>query len=504
MFAHAVPTEAGSYSYKAGKALAYEASRWESLLWEQRRELGGVATSVSQVEEPLRHAAMKGETEEQRREGVKQARDDARTFGGEIFARLYGDPGKAETPVAWADAAHSVIGELPEWEALREAVAGDPDFSALAAQKVLEAVAPKLKGLLEQAEKEQQQGSPGEPGGDGLAGRRSEQLGKVGQQLRAALRGACEVAGQAVADGKEALEGIAPGLGSAPPSHGQQDTRRLELAQHLLAQPQLREVLRKAGKLVRMAERKLSAKSQHGADVVVGLEVGADLPRVLPSALAGLLHPVFKTLVLKGIAERTLPQYRMEGKIPQGAGPVVILVDESGSMEGSPELWAKAAVLACMSLAAKESREVAIVLFNGAITNAWEVTPNGQVFALSRRSPKDQMRSPAGDRAAVALNLCRSRAGGGTNFDLPMAWGADYFEGKNPKADLIFVTDGVASASDATMDRIQKARAAGLRIYGLTVNGGSVSRAVSELCTSVIDLDTAGEERICGALPTRR
>lgn len=490
------------FSFKAGNALAYQASRWEGLLWDGRKNADGVVGSVQQVAAPLRAAAMKGmkgTSEAERLENITQAEGDAATFGLEVFSRLYGDPSKVEAPKKWAEAAHDVIGELPEWQALREAVAGDPDFSALAAQKVLEAVGPKLKKLLDQVEKEEEAGGGGAPGGS-----RSEQLGAAGQQLRAALRGACETAQQVVADGKEALEGIAPGLGSAPATHGQQDPKRMELAQLLLVQPRLRDILRKAGKLVRMAERKLSAKSPQGADVVVGLEVGAELPRVLPSALAGLLHPVLKTLVLKGIAERTLPQYRMEGKIPQGAGPVVILVDESGSMQGDGERWAKAAVLACISLAAKQGREVAIVMFNGGISAAWDVSPDGRTFALSHASPKDGRRTPAGDRGSLALDLCRRYASGGTNFDRPMVWGLDYLESRNPKADLLFVTDGMASVGEITMQRIQKAKEAGLRIYGLTVNGGSVSSAVDALCTSVVDIDRDGEERISGALPTRR
>ena len=514
-------TPATPFHFAGEDALAYNVSRWERLLYDARLgscttlagHVGDVAEAIRQHHRPTMR---KLDSPDERAAAHTAVQAQAATFGAETFARLYNDPAKVDGAQGWAPSAHAVADELPEWQGLREAVKGDPDFAALATSEVLAAVAGRLPGLLQAVQDEQAQqggaggqgggqpgdgqGQPGDEQGEG----RSEQLGKAGQALRAALRAACEHATQQVADAREAMEGIAPGSAYAPPTNEQQDPRRLELAQQLLAQPQLRSVLRKAGKLVRLAERAEATRDPHAKSVVVGVEQGADLPRVMPAALAGLGHPVLRLLVYKGLADRTLPQYRLEGKTPPGKGPIVVLVDESGSMKGAGEQWAHAATLACLQLAAKEQREVAVVMFNHGISSAWVALPNGTVATLPTTSPKDATPRPWGKRVDLALALCTRGSRGGTDFGAPLAWGMDYLEARNPRADLIFITDGEADASPATMERLGKAREAGLRVYGLTIGGGSVSPAVQAICTEVVDIDTASVYQLSAAIPVRR
>ncbi len=524
-----MPT-APAYHFQSAQALAYQPSRWERFLFDAR--LPAMAPQVGEVAEALRsyHRPIMAKlaTVEDREAAMQTVQADSETFGAETFARLYNDPPKSDEPTPWATSAHQVADELPEWQGLREAVRGDPDFSAMATQEVLDVIASKLPDLLkavdqEQAEQQTQQGQEegqGQPGQGGASSgdaegqgdeqgqegqpRRSDQLGKAGQKLRAALRSACEKAAQQVSDAREAMEGLAPGSAYAPPTHEQKDSRRLELAQALLKNPSLRNVLRKAGKLVRLAERSEARKDPRAVGLISGVTLGNDIPRVLPSQLAMLSHPTLKLLVFKGLAERSLPQYKVEGKTPQGKGPIVILADESGSMEGAGETWAKAAILACLTLGQKEKREVAVAMFTYGISDAWVARTSGAVDTLPARSPKDATAKPWGKMIDLALELCTRRARGGTSFDAPLAWGLDYLEGCDPRADLLFITDGQASASTETLARVAVAKANGMRVFGLTVNGGSIAGDVQALCNETVDIDNAGEEAIAGALPVRR
>ncbi len=510
------PATATAYHHAAQEALAYEVSRWERYLYDSRVQASeALAGRVNEVTDALRQhhrpAVRKLDTVEAREEAQRAVGAQAGTFGGEIFARLYNDPARVDGATGWAPAAHAIADELPEWQALRSAVKGDPDFAALASCEVLGAIAGRLPGLLDAAEQQQAGGTGGQPSdgsgeGQGEGQPTSEQLGKAGQAVRAALRAACARAQEQVTEAREALEGIAPGSAYAPPVHEQKDPRRMELARQLLAQPRLRDVLRKAGKLVRLAERDATTRDPRAKNAVVGVEVGGDLPRVLPSALGNLAHPALRVLVYKGIAERSLPQYRMEGKQPLGRGPVVMLVDESSSMEGEGEQWAHAAVLACLQLGAKEKRDVAVVMFNHGISGAWVAQADGNVAALPTTSPRDATPRPWGKRVDLALELCTRRSRGGTDFGRPLAWGMDYLDARDPRADLIFITDGMASAGADTMARLQAARAKGLRVFGLTVNGGSVAGPVREICTDVVDIDAAeqADRAVARALPVRR
>ena len=152
--AHNAPSRA------PGAPLVYEGGRWERMLYDARR-LRGNALDVSAVAVEgvvgEHVAAACGEDSTAAAHARLDGERLADAFAGEVFHRLYSDPAKLESPdsaAPWAPVAHGVLDQLPEWEQLRAAVAGDPDFSALAASDVLSAVAPRLADLLREVEKD--------------------------------------------------------------------------------------------------------------------------------------------------------------------------------------------------------------------------------------------------------------------------------------------------------------------------------------------------------------
>lgn len=477
------------FAYKADDALAYVPSRWERHLFATR--LGGeVAIATRDAGDAIargREAGGAGKYQDL----VEAAQADARLVAGETFARLYDDPAKVEAPVAWADRLHRLADEVPEWAGLREAVAGDPDFAALATGEVLKAIAGKLAGVVGEQGDDREDAASGDAGsGDGQPGPGAIESRADGA-LRSAIRKVASKVAKDVAEAREALNGMAPGYGSAPQAHEANDPTRLRLASLVLANPKVIEMIRRAGRLRRLAENAEKRRDPHGVGNVVGLERGADLGRVLPQALAGLAHPTLRLLVAKDLAERSLVQYRVEGKTPQGRGPIVVLVDESGSMSGSGEQWARAAVLACLMQARTEKRTAAVVFFNGHITDAYEVAPDGTATPF-RTSGPFASGAPAVRSADFMLALCTRSSGGGTEFSRPFRWAFEYLAIRQPKADLVFVTDGCADGIPA--DAVAKHKADGGRIYGLTVGGGSTTRAVRDACDVVIDLDVVPAE----------
>lgn len=389
----------------------------------------------------------------------------ARTFAGEVFSRLVADPAEAEQPVTWAKRAQDVASTLEGFDGLRAALGGDPDLGAIATRRILEAVTERLPGLI-QAEDDQ----------DERARQRAE------AKFRMGLRRACEAADEDIAEAREALEGIAPGMGSVPATHEQEDTTRLALADLLIRHPEFREVLRRAGKLRRIAQSTATKRAQ-GVGTIVGLERGADLGRVLPAQLGRLQHPILRALALKDLAERALMQYRVEGREPQGRGPIVIMVDESGSMLGRSELWAKAVVIAALRQAVVERRSVALCYFDHQIRTTITMDADG-------RAP-----TPYGDVAGVVRDALTRRPAGGTSYDAPLAWGLDALEAGDDRADLIMVTDGYASATPAVLARLEAQRERGTRVFGLLVGGGDMG-TLGPLCDEVVDLDATPEDQI--------
>lgn len=476
-------------------SLAYNVSRWENLLYSSRRSSGIEEKETRIASDLLPHR--KGEDRHE------QVESEARIFGAEVFSRLYADPEAVQNAKGWAPIAHKILSDLPEWGALREAVNGDPDFSALAAMQVMDAVGERLPSMLRKLEEqEKQQDQAGGEAGQGPAS--ADELGDVGAATRSALRKAIAKAGEEVAQAREVMAGLAPGSEAAPPTHKQEDPARLRLAQALLKRPDVQEVVRRAGKLVRLAQRRDLVVDQEAKGEVVGLEQGADLGRVLPSSLVLLDDPDLDVLFYKSFAERSLPQYRVQGKEPQGKGPILVLLDKSGSMNGSPEQWASAAAIACLGVGRKEKRDVIVAFFTTWIDSAWMQDSTGRCYLLNSRTG-EKIRE-AGTPTTLAMELCTRCSDGGTDFSQPLQWSMDVIERSHPKADILFVTDGRADASSEIQARIETARAKGLRIYGLTVNGGRITGSMQTLCTATVSLDVPGdvEDRILKVIPSGR
>lgn len=493
------------------EALTHDASRWDRLRWGARVDSHGA----------LRNAER--DLTEMIRENVQEDNGAklAHTFGGEVFARLCEDPATIEGADSWASRAQSIVSDVPEFEALRAAVANDPDMAALATKEILSAVSKGLPAILaadkvkeqeQDGQDGQEQGNPGQPGQGAPAPGQGDQDGGDAPQpgpsreeaaMRSVLRRAIGAATQEITDAREALEGLAPGMGSTPASHEQEDTTRLTLASMLLNNPAFREVLRRAGKLRRMAASDAKRRAP-GVGTMVGLERGADLGRVLPSELARLSHPTLRLLAFKGIAERSLMQYKVESHEPQGRGPIVVLVDESGSMAGDSTRWAKAAVIAAIRQGQAEGRSVSVAFFDTEILAAYNLDKDGRAHNLTTSAPVESTGIFGKTQDVIRACLTRGIAGG-TDFTAPISWALDILENGDDRADIILVTDGEANISEDALARLTEQKERGARLYALTVGAGNAS-ALEGMATEVLALDRIPEneiaDRLARAVPT--
>lgn len=481
-------------------ALVYETSKWQRYLYDVRAQKGclmDAADEIARAARPPSQPAGTGALTSEQADAYEAARasEQARTAVagqhahrtlGEVYARLYGEPDRLEVPAtdpAWAVAAHEVLDALPEWQALRQSVAGDPDMAGLAAASVGAAIAAKVKELTE-SQPNPEQGTPGD--------------GRAQARARAALRRAVAAAEGDVAKAREGLAGLAPGLESAPPTHEQVDPARQHLAERLAKDPKVQDVLRKAGRIARLAKDRRRVRDEHARSEVVDLERGGDVARILPSQLAGLSGPRRK-LILRDIVERTALQYRLRGTEPLGRGPVIVLLDRSGSMQGQPERWASAAALAVMGAAGRERRRCSIVEFTYSPDTAVRIE-GGKAVSLDVRTGEPN-REPT-SVVEVAYGLASRSSNGGTSFG-PVLKLAMKLGVRDDRADFVFVTDGQADADAATMADLLDAKARGLRVWGLTVAGGSISRSLAAICDATVDLDRCADvgEAIAQAMP---
>jgi len=181
--------------------------------------------------------------------------------------------------------------------------------------------------------------------------------------------------------------------------------------------------------------------TNYGASEVYSVRTSKDIQYILPMELLKLGDDTLKYLFLAQFVEGKLLTYQLRGRNWAGGppkkkrrGPVVALVDTSGSMHGAPELTAKAVVLSITKKMLKEKRDVKVILFSS--------TDQAKEIEMTQRSRM----------AAEFLDFMRYSFGGGTDFNTALKFGVSALrEKKWASADLLFITDGLSKISDQSM-----------------------------------------------------
>ena len=240
--------------------------------------------------------------------------------------------------------------DTPEYHALHAATRLDDTAAAIAAGHFAEQFAKLQK---EDAKEASTGGSAPEVGGGDLAGE------------MAALR----AVGKAVTEARKEVDELrdaasAMGLGAGEP--GGTDPRAVAaIYKRVRNDPGLRRISELAGRFRRVAASKQRQKVTHGLDDVVGVEPGGDVGRLLPSELARLAVPELELDTLRRIVERQALCREHHAVGPVGKGPILCVVDESGSMEGSKAHTAKALALALAWVARQQRRWAGLIAYSG-------------------------------------------------------------------------------------------------------------------------------------------
>jgi len=314
-------------------------------------------------------------------------------------------------------------------------------YQALHAQTRLDTVASELaaghfaQGYIALSEKEQQHSEQNEgPAGTPQDNARQEMRRDL-QALSAAAQ-ALQGATQDVDDLRDAQRA----MGDDPSNPTNLDPSSLKARFNRIRQSQrLRAIIEHAGRYRRLAQAKQRQKVRHGQDDVVGVELGNDLGRLLPAELAALGDDDLELDALRRYLERGLMQRELRGIETKSRGPIVVVVDESGSMSGGGRIeTAKATALAMAWIARHQRRYCCLVGFSDDAQGNWLVIPPGHT-----------------DQDALLDWLCHFYSGG-TSAAVPLVTLPEKWEAIGaPKGqtDVILITDGLLSFDDSTRDR---------------------------------------------------
>jgi len=239
------------------------------------------------------------------------------------------------------------------------------------------------------------------------------------------------------------------------------------------------------GPMKREIPRPETAKDRDPGPVLRDLERSGDFSRMLPVEAVWLMHPTLARAWHARRAENALLVYRAEHdarvvrmreeSVDDGAdleasrrvrGPVIVCLDTSGSMDGSPGSLAKAIVLHLAMTAHDEGRSVYVYAFSG----PGDVVEHELAFD--------------GDGVEALLGFLVLDFSGGTDLSEPLRRALQrHDDAKWSRADLLVVSDGQFEAPREIAAALDERRAeTDLRVHGLLV-GNDESAAMARLCS---------------------
>ena len=267
--------------------------------------------------------------------------------------------------------------------------------------------------------------------------------------------------------------------------------------------PQLKEIVRSLGRIHasdaeesvaeslmqpvrRLEEERLEVRTPLVPAETRGVERSGEIARMLPVEAVNLGHPKLRMLWHARRAERALLTYRVEGleierrmverdvlEAGEGRqprperGPILAVLDTSGSMHGLPEQVAKALVLEALRVAHQENRRCFLYAYSGP----------GQVL--------EHELDMTSDGIGRLLAFLGYSFGGGNDETGVMRRVVELLKENDwKKADVVFVSDGEWPAPRGLVSLVESAKEDGTRFHGVQI-GNRGRTGLHALCEPV-------------------
>lgn len=259
---------------------------------------------------------------------------------------------------------------------------------------------------------------------------------KDGEEM-AVLRAACAGVDEASKDVEEMM-GISAtcgegGLGKGTVGRFADPQESMKLFARVKNSAKLRNIIETAGRYRLVARSKQQRKVTHGMDDMVGVTLADEIARLVPAELCNLVIPELELDTLRRIVGGEA-QCREHNSVENvGKGPIIISVDESGSMHGKKIANAKGLALALAWIARTQGRWCALVAYSG--------DTGERTLALP----------PSNWDENKVLDWLEPFIDGGSDMDIPVREMPGYYKtlgAPEGKTDVIMITDAKISASD--------------------------------------------------------
>lgn len=301
----------------------------------------------------------------------------------------------------------------------------------------------------------------------GATGQRKAAVKAISNHTDATLRAKMVASCNNTTDAIDTAQAIAGGWGNEP---GVVQAMLMDkgLMTTVARDDRMKKIIALAGRMkeVITAER---AKRPMTGPSKVKVVAGNDVENVISSELAMLADEDTEDVFYAKYMERSLLQYERQEKPRLGKGPFVVVIDESGSMEGSEIQWAKAITFALCTQARRERRKFSAISFSSYQDVTTWVHPTPMDF----------------------IECLQHFYGGGTEYEGPLTQAAKIIETEEPNGDIVLITDGCCRVSDqfakqfkATTQRL------GCKVIGLQVGSYGYRDSLKAVCDTAFSIST--------------
>lgn len=335
---------------------------------------------------------------------------------------------------------------------------------------------------------------PGDPGADGLASQMQALMDQIqadqgitDQMLADAAQAAADAAkeaeqafGNAAKDANEELDAEKKRAAAFGIEDG--ELQRMDYETRAALAEKLRRVrdvdafanIIGQGKNMEMGE--FRKRITNNPDEISGVRLSNDLTHLTSGEYMNLAIPEMETDLWRRYSEDMLLTYELSGTERMGKGPIICIVDESGSMQGPCEQWAAAITLMLAQRCQRDGRDFTYIGFSSRSQQYRKDFPKGK--------------APIEDVIDVVTHFfC-----GGTHYEEPLGMAAEIVDEAakegNDKPDIVFITDdayhGISDEFITTFNEV-KARTS-MRVFGILLGGGT-SGALEQISDNVRTLD---------------
>jgi uncharacterized protein with von Willebrand factor type A (vWA) domain len=311
---------------------------------------------------------------------------------------------------------------------------------------------------------------------EGLENVRSEVESEASQdenELKKALANAVEDAKDKLDEEEEAFKT----WGFGPGDLQKMDFETRRKYSEALNKGKLEEFRKMLGRFKLAAKKSRKAKMNDRPEEFHKATLGDSVNSLLPDEYALMAVEETEDDFWDRYADKRLIQKQFQGKDHLSDGAIIVLVDNSGSMSGDPERWAKAFALGLLDSAKAARRDFIAINFAG--SNYQEVY---------------RFKGDAREKLDLAIRFVEEFNCGGTDWEMPIDLALevitnDFNEDGKAKADIVLITDDECYVSEEFLERIAAAKKKmGVRIFGVAVGTGT--RAMSQFTDEAVKIGT--------------